>query len=88
MNAIVLQLHVLLLACFNSALTSENTVAYLLKARTVEPEKQPILGNSYVTRNGAIVGTVFSVRSVPSLYKEDQLPLLVSPETAVRRGEI
>jgi hypothetical protein len=32
-------------------------VAYLLKARTVEPEKQPLLGNGCVTRNnGVIVG--------------------------------
>jgi hypothetical protein len=35
-----------------------NMVAYLLKARTVEPEKQPLLGNGGVTRNnGVIVGS-------------------------------
>jgi hypothetical protein len=46
------------LACSNSALTSENTVAYLLKARTVEPEKQQLLGNGRVTRNnGVTVGS-------------------------------
>jgi hypothetical protein len=34
------------------------TVAYLLKARTVEPEEQPLLGNSCVTRNsGVTVGS-------------------------------
>jgi hypothetical protein len=35
-----------------------NTVAYLLKARTVEPEKQPMLGNGCVTHNnGVTVGS-------------------------------
>jgi hypothetical protein len=35
-----------------------HTVAYLLKATTVEPEKQPLLGNGYVTRNdGVTVGS-------------------------------
>jgi hypothetical protein len=29
-------------------------VAYLLKARTVEPEKQPLLGNSCATCNNGI----------------------------------
>jgi hypothetical protein len=29
---------------------------------------------------------VFSVRSVPKLYNEDQLSLRESPETAVRKG--
>jgi hypothetical protein len=28
---------------------------------------------------------VFSMRSVPRLYNEDQLPIRVSPETAARR---
>jgi hypothetical protein len=39
--------------------TSTNSImAYLLKARTVEPEKQPLLGNGYVTRNnGLTVGS-------------------------------
>jgi hypothetical protein len=33
-------------------------VAYLLKARTVEPEEQPLLGNVCVTcNNGVIVGS-------------------------------
>jgi hypothetical protein len=38
-------------------------VTYLLKARTVEPGKQPLLDNSCVTRNnGVIVGkAVFCV---------------------------
>jgi hypothetical protein len=41
---------------------SECPLAYFLKARTVEPEKQQLLGNSYVTRNSAVtVGSgVFS----------------------------
>jgi hypothetical protein len=29
-------------------------VAYLLKARTVKPEKQPFLGNDSVTRNNGV----------------------------------
>jgi hypothetical protein len=33
-------------------------VAYLLEARIMEPEKQSLLGNGYVTRNnGVIVGS-------------------------------
>jgi hypothetical protein len=28
---------------------SKDIAVYLLKARTVEPEKQPLLGNSYIT---------------------------------------
>jgi hypothetical protein len=47
--------------------TTDNIVAYLLKARTVQPEKQPLLGNGCVTRNnGMTVATVFSVRYVRS----------------------
>jgi hypothetical protein len=35
-------------------------VAYLLKARTVEPEKQPLLGNGCVTHNnGVTAGSSF-----------------------------
>jgi hypothetical protein len=35
-----------------------NTVAYLLKARTVKPEKQPLIGNGCVTpHNGVAVGS-------------------------------
>jgi hypothetical protein len=30
-------------------------VAYLLKARTVEPGKQPLLGNGCVTRNNGVI---------------------------------
>jgi hypothetical protein len=56
-------------------------VAYLLKARTVEPEKQSLRGNGCVTRNSGIVGIgVFC-----AFRAEDQLPLLQSPETAVKR---
>jgi hypothetical protein len=37
---------------------SHYIVAYLLKARTVKPEKQPLLGNGFVTRNkGVTVGS-------------------------------
>jgi hypothetical protein len=32
----------------------EDTVAYLLKARIMEPEKQPLLGNGSVTRNSGV----------------------------------
>jgi hypothetical protein len=47
---------------------------YLLKARIVEPEKQSLLGNSYVTgNNGVNVGSGVSYVSVPRLYNEDQL---------------
>jgi hypothetical protein len=35
-----------------------NTVAYLLKVRAVQSEKQPLLGNGRVTRNdGVTVGS-------------------------------
>jgi hypothetical protein len=61
-------------------------VAYLLKARTVEPEKQPLVGNSYVTHTlEQLLEAVFSVWPMPSLCKEGQLPLRESLETAVRR---
>jgi hypothetical protein len=54
----------------------ESIVAYLLKARILEPENQPLLGNDYVTPNNVItLEDVFSVWSVPRLYNEDQLPL-------------
>jgi hypothetical protein len=60
-------------------------VAYLLNARIVEPEKRPLIGNGFLTRNnGVTVGSGFSVRSVPRLYKEDKIPLRESLETAVR----
>jgi hypothetical protein len=36
-----------------------NIVAYLLKARTVEPEKQPLLGNGCVTRNNKLLEAMF-----------------------------
>jgi hypothetical protein len=32
----------------------ESIVAYLLKARTVEPEKQPLLGNGCITRSSGV----------------------------------
>jgi hypothetical protein len=76
-------------------------MAYLLKARTVEPEKQPLLGNartqqqrnchdtrcdaytavamerfsrhvSAETNTGNYRGAVFSVGSVPRVYKTDK----------------
>jgi hypothetical protein len=42
-------------------------VEYLLKTRILEPEKQPLLGNSCVTLNkGAIIGkgVFYAVRAV------------------------
>jgi hypothetical protein len=56
-------------------------VAYLLKARTVEPKKQPLFGNGCVTcNNRAAVGN--GVTSA-----EDQVPIQDNLETAVRRIE-
>jgi hypothetical protein len=56
-----------------------------VKARTVEPDKQSLLGNSCVTRNnGVTVGIGVFCVSVPRLYKEDKLPLRASLETADR----
>jgi hypothetical protein len=64
----------------------ESIVAYLLKARTVEPEKQLLLGNGCITRNsGVTIGSGVFVRSMPIRYNEDQLPLRKSPEMAVKR---
>jgi hypothetical protein len=54
-------------------------VAYLLEARTVEPEKQLLLVKGW--RDWKVV---FSVQFMPRLYNEDQLPLQGSLETAVR----
>jgi hypothetical protein len=79
-------------------------VTYFLKAITVEPEKQPLLGKGsenmsvirlwFSSRHVIAAGdahaiekwleAVFSVRSAPRLYKEDQLPLRESFQTAVR----
>jgi hypothetical protein len=48
---------------------TDNIVAYLLKARTVEPEKQSLLGNGCVTRNnGMPVGRVLFVQT---MYRPD-----------------
>jgi hypothetical protein len=57
-------------------------VAYLLKARIVEPEKQPLLGNGCITPNNKVTvgSSVFCAVRV-----EDQLPLQGSLETGVRR---
>jgi hypothetical protein len=61
-------------------------VAYLLKARTVEPEKPTLLGNGCVTYdNGVNVGSVIFCTVFPGLYKEDQLSLRESLETATRK---
>jgi hypothetical protein len=50
----------------------DNAVAYLLKAKTVESEKQPLLGNVSVTLNTEVtIGSGVFVRSVPRLYNED-----------------
>jgi hypothetical protein len=57
-------------------------VGYLFKARTVEPEEQPLLGNGCVTHNnGVTVGSGVSC----AVYDKDQLLLQDSLETAVRR---
>jgi hypothetical protein len=32
----------------------KHIVAYLLKARTVKPSKQPLLGDDYITRSNGI----------------------------------
>jgi hypothetical protein len=50
------------------------------KARTVEHAKQSLLANDCVTRNNEMsIKAVFSVRSVPKLCNEDQLPLQKMP---------
>jgi hypothetical protein len=73
--------------CTDCRIILQCIVAYLLKARIVKPaEKEPLLGNGCVTRNNAVTARRgVSVRSVPRLFNEDELPLLESPETAVRR---
>jgi hypothetical protein len=44
---------------------------YLHIARIEEPEKPPLLGNGYVTRNNTvIVGIGVFMRSVPRLHNE------------------
>jgi hypothetical protein len=45
-------------------------VAYLLKSRYMEPEKQPLLGNGCVTcNNGIIVGTdIFCVVHYKAIF--------------------
>jgi hypothetical protein len=54
-------------------------VAYLLKARIVEPEEQPLLGNGCVSTQqqqshcyamGQLLKTVFSMWLMPWLHKE------------------
>jgi hypothetical protein len=47
-------------------------VAYLLKARTVEPEKQPLLGNGCVTRNNEVTSGsgVFCAVRAEAIYRE------------------
>jgi hypothetical protein len=49
---------------------NKNIVAYLLKARTVEPVKQLLLGNTYVTCNNGITITsdVFNSFQAAMLY--------------------
>jgi hypothetical protein len=76
--------HLILFDHSNNILREENNiVAHLLKARTMEPEKQQFLGNCCV-KNKLLV-SVLSVRSVPRIYNEDQRSLRESTETAVRR---
>jgi hypothetical protein len=43
-----------------------NIVAYLLKARTLEPEKKPLLGNSCGTGNNRVTvgnGAFYAIRA-------------------------
>jgi hypothetical protein len=69
----------------------QNIVAHLLKARTVEAEKQPMLINGPYTRSRGCCDArnnrraVFSVGSSPRLYNEDlkQLELELSRELTV-----
>jgi hypothetical protein len=63
-------------------------VAYLFKARTAEPEKQPLLGNSSVKCNSGIsVGSgVFCAVRAEATYNEDHLPLRHSHERAVNKS--
>jgi hypothetical protein len=45
----------------------ELTVAYLLEAMTVEPKKQPMLANGFLTRNNGVTvgsGVFCAVRAV------------------------
>jgi hypothetical protein len=64
-----------------------NTVAYLPKARTVEPGKQPLLGNGCVTRkSGITVGSgVFCAVRVEAIKRGPAAVTIQSLETAVRR---
>jgi hypothetical protein len=58
------------------SMLGKHIVAYLLKARTVEPEKRPLLGDGCVTRSNSVtVESGVPVRSVPRIYNEEQLPL-------------
>jgi hypothetical protein len=61
----------------------ELCVQYLLKVRIAELEKQPLLGNGYVTLNiGAGVRSCFFLCGpCRCYYKEDQPQLRESPET-------
>jgi hypothetical protein len=81
-------------------------VVYLLKARTVEPEKQPLLANgsetTFISRQHVpaatntcatieeLVETVFSIRSVQMVYKEDSLGNRVSSvrKSVWKRGSL
>jgi hypothetical protein len=47
-------------------------VAYLLKARSVEPEKQPLLGNGCVTHNSRVTFGSYVFCAVPAgaIYQE------------------
>jgi hypothetical protein len=61
-------------------------VTYLLKAKILEPEKEPLLCNGCVTCNKRVtIEAVFYVTSVPRLHNGDQLPLRESLEAVVRR---
>jgi hypothetical protein len=70
------------LCCQNAGLYAYYIVAYMLKAKIVEPEKQQWLGHGCETRNnGVTVGSsVFCAVRAEAINK-GQLPLRDSPET-------
>jgi hypothetical protein len=74
--------------CLSASKRGGGVFVYLLKARTVDTEVQPLLGNSCVTRNvGVTIGSDVFVRPLPGLYNDDQLPVRDSHETAVGRED-
>jgi hypothetical protein len=53
----------------------KHILAYLLKSRTVEPEKRPLLGNGCVTRNNKVTvesGVFFAFRAEAAITGDSQ----------------